>query len=206
MRRQSSNLTSEANAAHAFADQRRAHATYDLMSRAAEKEGLHFAAAVFKESARQELTHAETLMRFFGKGALQAEVSVAPVEGTMENIRAAAEGELEDAKSYAEFAESALIENLRLAAQENGEPLVRLAGIFAAFESAERYHRARFLALERVLLTERSRDGWRCLNCGFYTSQVNLPPACPGCGASGYFVPLNFEALVVEGLRGSAAR
>mgnify|MGYP005605753393 FL=1 len=97
----------EKNLLKSFAGESQARSRYKFFASKARKEGYEQIAAVFEETAEQEKEHAERFFKFLEGGMLEitATFPAGVIGTTMENLRAAAEGENEEwADMYPEFA------------------------------------------------------------------------------------------------------
>lgn len=178
-----SRATIFADALEAFGDEMRAYATYQAMARLADREDLIVIAQVFRESAEQELTHAEVLKDLLGEEPPESFESwtqsdqpsgkriepsgrFASGEGVREfplkgssrsNLEEAIIDETQDRDSYEKFA---------VAAREEGFNTAFSA--FSGLASAENFHRARFAALLETLSPGyHDPQGWKCRRCGW---------------------------------------
>ena len=100
----------EKNLLKAFAGESQARNRYEFFAKAAQKEGYEQIAAFFMETAGQEKEHAKRFFKFLEGGIVEITASFpAGVIGTtMENLKAAAEGENEEwTDLYPTFAEIA---------------------------------------------------------------------------------------------------
>lgn len=169
----------EQNLLKAFAGESQARNRYNLFAKRARKEGYEQIAAVFDETAAQELEHAEVFFKFLegGKATIvEASYPAGVVSSTYENLLAAAEGEREEWDSlYPTFA---------AVAEAEGFPEV--AHAFRMVSSVEVEHENRYLKL-----LSRIADGdffhrdkeiwWQCRNCGFVCRAKDAPRICPTC-------------------------
>ena len=97
----------EKNLLKSFAGESQARSRYKFFASKARKEGYEQIAAVFEETAEQEKEHAERFFKFLEGGMVEitATFPAGVIGTTMENLRAAAEGENEEwADMYPEFA------------------------------------------------------------------------------------------------------
>jgi rubrerythrin len=98
------------------------------------------------------------------------------IGATAENLRAAAEGELEEHSIlYPEFAK---------VAAEEGFP--KIAAAFLAIATVEVEHEKRYRTLlarvEENKVFERNQEiEWQCRNCGYVTKGKKAPELCPAC-------------------------
>ena len=168
----------EKNLLTAFAGESQARNRYTYYAAAAKKEGLVQISAIFEETAQQEKEHAKRFFKFLEGGEVQiTETFPAGVIGsTLENLRAAAEGEEHEwTEMYPEFAR---------VAREEGFNAV--AAAFEAISVAEKQHHRQYQVLADNLEAGRvfKRDGkvvWRCRNCGYLHEGDAAPNTCPAC-------------------------
>ena len=168
-----------------FAGESQARNRYTYFARRAMEEGLMQIAAIFEETADQECEHALRFFKFFNGGEMAVEWSFpsGAINGTYENLMAAADGErFEHSHMYPGFARTA---------REEG--FVRAAETWDAISVSERQHEKRYrdlaanLKAKRVFLRE-SKVVWRCRNCGYLHTGRQAPEQCPACvKPQGYF-------------------
>lgn len=168
----------EQNLLKAFAGESQARMRYDYFASQAKKEGLEQMAAIFTETALNEKEHAKRFFKFLEGGMVEITASYPGgiIGTTMENLKAAAEGEHEEwTDLYPEFARIA---------DEEGFKEVALA--FRMIAKVEQAHEARYMKLynnlESGLVFE--RDGvivWKCRNCGYLHEGKKAPKNCPAC-------------------------
>jgi rubrerythrin len=177
----------EQNLLKAFAGESQARSRYTFFASVAKKEGFEQIAAVFSETADQELEHAKRFFKFLEGGMLEIQASypAGKIGTTAENLLAAAEGENEEwSLLYPEFAKIA---------QEEGFPQVATA--FKMIAKVEAEHEARYRTLlERVIaekVFEREEDiEWQCRNCGYVHKGKKALENCPACNhPKSYFEP-----------------
>ena len=178
----------EQNLLKAFAGESQARNRYTYFAKRARREGYEQIAAIFDETAAQELEHAEVFFKFLegGKATIvEATYPAGIISSTYENLLAAAEGEREEWDTlYPTFA---------ALAEEEGFPEVARA--FRMVSSVEVEHEKRYLAL-LARLTDGNffhRDKeiwWQCRNCGFVCKAKDAPNICPTCQhPQAYFEP-----------------
>ncbi|ABK18925.1 rubrerythrin [Syntrophobacter fumaroxidans] len=168
----------EKNLLMAFAGESQARNRYSYFAGQARKEGLMQIAAVFEETANQEKEHAKRFFQFLegGEVAVAAAFPAGVIGGTLENLKAAAEGEHhEHAELYPDFARVAQAEGFH-----------NIANVFHAISVAEKQHEKRYRELAENIEKGRvfKRDGhvvWRCLNCGYLHEAPEAPTTCPAC-------------------------
>jgi rubrerythrin len=168
----------EQNLLKAFAGESQARMRYDYFAKQAKKEGLEQIAAIFEETSLNEKEHAKRFFKFLEGGMVEITTSyTAGIIGTtMENLKAAAEGENEEwTELYPMFADIA---------EEEGFKAVALA--FRNIAEVEKAHEARYLKLYSNLENGKvfERDGvivWKCRNCGYLHEGKKAPKTCPAC-------------------------
>ena len=168
----------EKNLMLAFAGESQARMRYDFFASAAKKEGLVQISHIFTETAAQEKEHAKRFFKHLQGGEIEITASfpAGPVGTTLENLRAAADGEEHEwTDMYPEMA--------KVAREEGFEVIART---FEAIAIAEKQHGKRYKELADNLEDGHvfKRDGvvtWRCLNCGFLHEAEAAPNVCPAC-------------------------
>jgi len=168
----------EKNLLMAFAGESQARNRYTFYAGVAKKEGLVQIADIFEETANQEKEHAKRFFKFLEGGDLQITETfpAGKIGSTLENLRAAAEGEKEEwTEVYPAFAN---------VARKEGFP--QIAAVFEAISVAEKQHGKRYKDLADNLEAGKvfKRDGkvvWRCLNCGYLHEAEEAPKGCPAC-------------------------
>ena len=175
----------EHNLLASFAGESQARSRYTLFAQKALEEGYQQIAAIFLETAEQELSHAKQFFSLLEGGTVEIKAGYpAGVIGTTaENLAAAAAGEKEEwSDLYASFAKTA---------EEEGFPQIAL--LYRNIAKAETMHEDRY---NRVL--ERLKSGeefsspepieWMCRKCGFVVTAKSAPKRCPVCGVDqGWF-------------------
>jgi len=168
----------EQNLLKSFAGESQARSRYTMFASIAKKEGFEQIAAIFLETAEQELTHAKKFFRYLQGGVVEITASYpAGVEGTTaQNLKAAAEGENEEwVDLYPHFADIA-----------EAEGFDNIAASWRKIAKVEAEHEKRYRKLlERVETnTVFSRDEettWQCRECGYVHTGKEAPKACPVC-------------------------
>ena len=158
----------EANLWAAFAGESQARNKYTYFASKARAEGFNQIAAIFEETAGNEMEHAKIWFKLATeeKG----------IGSTAENLKAAAEGEnYEWTDMYATMAKEA---------EEEG--FDHIAFLFSEVAKIEKEHEERYRKLlanvEGGLVF--SRDGdmiWQCSNCGHIHVGKQAPEVCPVC-------------------------
>jgi len=168
----------ERNILTAFAGESQARNRYTFFAGQARKDGFVQIADVFEETANQEKEHAHRLFKFLQGGEVEIQAAFpAGITGpTLQNLRAAAAGELyEWSEMYPGFA--------TVARQEGFEDIAK---VFEALLVAERQHEKRYRGLaaniEAGAVFKKSRTVvWRCRNCGYLHKNNEAPSVCPAC-------------------------
>lgn len=156
----------EANLWAAFAGESQARNKYTYFASQAKKDGFVQISDIFTETANNEKEHAKIWFKLVTGG----------IGSTMENLKAAAEGENEEWTSmYPEFAK---------VAKEEG--FTKIAYLFEAVAKIEKEHEERY----RLLLANVENDEvfekdekviWQCANCGHIHVGTEAPEVCPVC-------------------------
>ena len=157
----------EENLKAAFSGESQARNKYTYFASKAKKDGYEQIAAIFEETAGNEKEHAKMWFKELNGGA---------VPSTVENLRAAADGEnYEWTDMYVEFAKTAREEGFE-----------ELAKKFEAVAEIEKHHEERYRALLKNIEDSKvfSKDGdaiWVCRNCGHIVVGKKAPETCPVC-------------------------
>jgi rubrerythrin len=168
----------ELNLLKSFAGESQARNRYEFFASVAKKEGYEQIAAIFMETSLQEKEHAKRFFKFLEGGVVEitAAYPAGIIGTTMENLKAAAEGEHEEwTDLYPHFGE---------VAREEGFPEIAVAYKMIAKVEAE--HERRYLKLLQNLSEDKVflKDGkvwWKCLNCGYVYESVKALENCPAC-------------------------
>ena len=168
----------EKNLLKAFAGESQARNRYDYFAKVAQKEGLEQIAALFLETADNERSHAKQFFKQL-EGTMVEITATYPagkIGTTLENLKAAADGEHEECTElYPEFA--------RIADEEGFK---RIALLFRSIAKIEKAHEARYRKLYQYLEEGKvfEREGkvvWKCRVCGFLHESNKPPVKCPVC-------------------------
>jgi rubrerythrin len=168
----------EQNLLKSFAGESQARNRYEFFASVAKKEGYEQIAAIFLETASQEIEHAKRFFKFLegGMTEIQASYPAGVIGTTKENLKAAAEGENEEWTTlYPKFAETA---------QKEGFPEV--AAAFRMITKVESEHERRYLKLLQNVSEDRVfvKDGkvwWQCRKCGYVYESDKALEICPAC-------------------------
>jgi len=162
----------------AFSGESEARNRYTFFADLARKEGLHYIARIFEETAENEKYHAmEEYKLLHGNSS------------TLDNLKAAVEGEnYESEEMYPQFAREAELEGDQAAAI-----------LFTQIAKIEKHHRNRFKKLQELVEKQMvyKRDEpiiWKCGICGYVHEGTEPPPRCPYCKyPKEYYEPANLD-------------
>ena len=168
----------EQNLLKAFAGESQARMRYDYFAKQAKKEGLEQISAIFAETALNEKEHAKRFFKLLEGGPVEitATYPAGIIGTTMENLKAAAEGENEEwTELYPDFAKIA---------EEEGFKQIAVA--FKMIAKVEKAHEERYTKLYQNLEEGKvfEREGkivWKCRNCGYLHEGEKAPKICPAC-------------------------
>lgn len=174
----------EKNLLAAFAGESQARNRYTFFASVAKKEGYQQISSILQETADNEKEHAKLFFKLLKGGV--AEITAAYPAGvigsTLENLKAAAEGEeMEWGTIYPNFAD---------VAEEEG--FKDVARTFRNVAEIEQYHEKRYrklilnLELNKVFKKEKVVK-WKCRNCGNVYEGSEAPEKCPVCAHSRSF-------------------
>jgi len=155
----------EDNLKAAFAGESQARNKYDYFAKVARKEGYHYIAKIFEETALNEKQHAKDEFKLLNG-----------IGDTKANLKEAIEGEhYETTEMYPTFAKEAREEG-------NNEA----AHLFTQIAKVEKEHEARYKkCLEMVgngTVYKREKPiRWKCLKCGYIHEGTEPPEKCPSC-------------------------
>ena len=151
----------------AFAGESQARNKYTYFASKAKKEGYEQIAAIFLETADNEKEHAKLWFKYLHDGE---------VPSTIENLKAAAEGEnYEWTDMYESFAKIAEEEGFK-----------EIAAKFRMVGAIEKHHEERYLELLKkveggVVFVSDDLAVWKCRNCGHIVVGKYAPEICPVC-------------------------
>jgi len=168
----------EQNLLKSFAGESQARNRYEFFASVAKKEGYEQIAAIFLETASQEKEHAKRFFKLLEGGMVEitAAYPAGVIGTTMENLKAAAEGENEEwTELYPYFAE---------VAKEEG--FMEIATAYKMIAKVEAEHERRYLKLLQNISEDKVfvKDGkvwWKCLNCGYVYESAKALENCPAC-------------------------
>ena len=169
----------EQNLLKAFAGESQARNKYTYFASKAKKDGYEQIAAIFEETANNEKEHAKMWFKELNGGS---------VPSTIENLKAAAEGEnYEWTDMYEEFAKTAEEEGFKA-----------LAIKFRQVAAIEKHHEERYRKLiqnieEGVVFSKDDDRIWICRNCGHVVIGKKAPEICPVCAHPQSYFELKAE-------------
>ncbi len=149
----------------AFAGESKARNMYTYFAKVARKEGLHYIAKVFEETAENELRHAKDHFQL-----------LEGIGDTKANLIAAIAGEnCETTEMYPKFAEEAEAEGNK-----------RAAVLFRQIAKVEAKHRDRYRKLlqmveQGTVFQREAPITWKCRVCGYVHQGTEPPAKCPCC-------------------------
>ena len=149
----------------AFAGESQARNKYTYFAKAARKDGFHYIARIFEETADNEVQHAKDEFKLL-KG----------IGDTKANLKAAIEGEhYEHTEMYPQFEKDA---------EEEGNK--EAAKLFKEIAEVEEQHEARYKKLwdmvEKGTVFKRDKPiRWKCSKCGYIHEGTEPPEECPSC-------------------------
>jgi rubrerythrin len=155
----------EKNLKEAFAGESQARNKYTYFASVARKEGYHYVAKIFEETAENEKRHAKDELNLL-KG----------IGDTVANLKEAIAGEhYEVTEMYPTFAREAEEEDNKEAAT-----------LFKQIAKVEEHHRERYKKLLELVESGNvfKRDKpikWKCSVCGYIHEGKEPPAICPSC-------------------------
>ena len=162
----------------AFAGESQARNKYTYFAKVARKEGYHYIAKVFEESAANEERHAKDEFQLLNG-----------IGDTAANLEEAVNGEnYETVDMYPTFAKEA---------EEEGN--MEAAILFKQVAKIEAHHRDRYQRCLDMVKNDTvfKRDEpikWKCSQCGFTYEGTEPPPKCPACKhPKEYYEPANMD-------------
>ena len=168
----------EENLWEAFAGESQARNKYAYFASVAKKAGYEQIAALFLQTAQNEMEHAKLWSKALGE-----------LGNTAENLLHATEGEnYEWTDMYDGFAKTA-----------EAEGFPELAAKFRLVAEIEKRHEARYRALlhnvETAQVFEKSEvKVWECRNCGHIVVGTAAPEVCPTCHYAKSYFELHADA------------
>jgi len=162
----------------AFAGESQARNMYTFFAKVARKEGYHYIANIFDETAMNEMSHAKDHFKLLDG-----------IGDTAANLKEAIDGEnYETTTMYPTFAKEA---------EEEGN--MEAAILFTQIAKIEAEHRERYKQLlemveKGTVFTREEPIKWKCSVCGYKYTGTEPPPKCPSCKHSKeYYEPANMD-------------
>jgi rubrerythrin len=158
-------MTTEDNLKAAFAGESQARNKYTFFAKVARKEGYHYIAKLFEETAINEMQHAKDEFKLL-KG----------IGDTAANLKDAIAGEHHEfIEMYPTFAKEAEAEGNADAAR-----------LFNMVARVEKEHEKRYKKLlemvEKGTVFKREKPiRWKCSKCGYIHEGIEPPEKCPSC-------------------------
>lgn len=155
----------EQNLMAAFAGESQARNKYTYFASVARKEGYEKVAAIFQETADNEKEHAKLHLNYLNG-----------IGSTIENLLAAAAGELDECTSMYP----------RMASEAKEEGFPEIAFVLESIGKIEKHHQERYLMLleeikSNSFFAKDDKVRWRCRNCGHIHEGTEAPKICPVC-------------------------
>lgn len=168
----------ELNLLKSFAGESQARNRYEFFASVAKKEGYEQIANIFMETSNQEKEHGKHFFKFLegGIAEITATYPAGKIGTTIENLKAAAEGENEEwTDLYPRFSEIAKKEGFN-----------EVAIAFRMIARVEAEHERRYLKLlqnlsEDKVFIKAGKVWWKCLNCGYVYESTKALEFCPAC-------------------------
>lgn len=164
----------ENNLKEAFTGESKARNKYDYFAKVARKQGYHYIARIFEETALNEMQHAKEHFKLL-KG----------IGDTKANLKEAIEGEhYENTEMYPRMKKEAEKEGNKVAAK-----------LFQEISEVEEKHEERYRKLLKMVedgtVWKRKKPiKWKCSQCGYVHEGKEPPEVCPACKhAREYYEP-----------------
>jgi rubrerythrin len=168
----------EENLKAAFSGESQARNKYTYFAKVARKQGYHYVASIFEETAINEMQHAKDEFKLLNG-----------IGDTVANLKEAIGGEdYETVTMYPQFAKEA---------EEEGN--TEAANLFRQIAKVEAKHRDRYKKLlemiENGTVYKREQPiKWKCRMCGYIHEGTEPPEKCPTCKhPKEYYEPANLE-------------
>lgn len=169
----------EKNLLKAFAGESQARNRYTYFAKVAKKEGYEQISALFIETAENEREHAKRFFKFLESGEgveITAMYPAGKIGTTLENLKAAADGENEEwTDLYPAFADKA-----------DEEGFKDVAVCFRMIAKVEKEHENRYRKLAEniekdLVFKKEEKVRWKCRNCGYVHEGEKALDKCPAC-------------------------
>ncbi len=169
----------QANLMAAFAGESQARNKYTYYAEKAKQDGYEQIAAIFTETANNEMAHAKIWFKQLHSNSIPA---------TAENLADAAAGEnYEWTQMYKEFEQVA-----------TEEGFTEIAALFKLVGGIESEHEKRFQTLrtnleQGIVFARTGVKVWMCRNCGHLHTGKEAPAICPVCSYPRAFFEIKAE-------------
>lgn len=168
----------EKNLLASFAGESQARTRYTYFASAAKKEGYEQISDIFMETAENEKEHAKRFFKFLEGGMVEitAMYPAGVIGNTLENLKAAADGEQEE--------HTELYPGAAVTAEQEG--FKEIAACYRNIAKVEAEHEARYrrlaMNIEKGEVFKKSHTvRWKCRNCGYVHEGTEAPEKCPAC-------------------------
>jgi len=163
----------------AFAGESMARNKYTFFAKVARKEGYHYIAKIFEETAINEMRHANDHFKLLGG-----------IGDTVANLKEAVEGEdYETVTMYPDFAKEAKEEG-NLEAAMKFEQIGKVEA-----EHRERYKRMLARVEDGTVFKRDKPIKWKCSLCGYMHEGTEPPNKCPSCDhPQEYYEPADLDS------------
>ena len=163
---------------NAFAGESQARNRYTIYAKIAKKEGFEQISQVFLDTAENEREHAKLFYKHIPSGQHRHVEAFYPffLGDTLENLKAAAQGEKEEWESI--YKHGAQV------AKEEG--FDEISALFAGILEIEKHHSHRYETLAGLLecgklFSKDEQTQWHCRKCGHIQISQCAPNECPVC-------------------------
>ena len=155
----------EENLKKAFSGESQARNKYDYFAKVARKQGYHYIAKIFEETALNEMQHAKDEFKL-----------LEGIGDTKANLKAAIEGE--------HYEHTEMYPRMKEEAEEEGNK--EAAELFTEIAEVEENHEKRYKKLlemvEKGTVYKRDKPiKWKCSKCGYIHEGTEPPEKCPSC-------------------------
>ncbi|MFA5879036.1 MAG: rubrerythrin family protein [Candidatus Margulisiibacteriota bacterium] len=168
----------EKNLLASFAGESQARNRYTYFAKIAKKEGYEQIAAIFEETALNEMEHAKKFFKYLEGGVVEITASypAGQLKSTLENLKASAAGEEEEWQVLYKAASEI--------AEKEGFP--EIAKTFSEIAKVEAEHEKRYRKLianieNTEVFSKKTSVKWHCRNCGYVLTGNSAPDMCPAC-------------------------
>ncbi|MEA3329691.1 MAG: rubrerythrin family protein [Nanoarchaeota archaeon] len=167
----------EKNLKEAFAGESQARNKYIYFAKVARKQGYHYIAKIFEETAENEVQHAKEEFKLLNG-----------IGDTAKNLKEAMDGE--------HFENTEMYPKMQKEAEEEGNE--KAAELFKEISEVEKHHEERYKKLlemvEKGTVYKREIPiKWKCSKCGCIHEGTEPPEICPACKhPKEYYEPEDF--------------